>query len=251
MGRSDSSGGHSSGGFGDGHSTGGFSHGDNNSGNQNTGDNFSFDDSVSYGNYYAPLDKTYILTEIITTIIILLTALFTYIFTYKSSIIDPISDIKNSFINAQLTCILIVFIINIILNFFRKKDVFFIKAMTILTIVSIIISAIFIIKKIEMDIKYNSVAFETIYNKTISNVKNTKSKQSTPLLKNDKDIYIYECVKLYNIFKIKTYLILGLNILLTMLFLIQIFKKQKKKNIKVMIEKDDSILFDDVQNIKM
>ena len=69
-------------------------------------------------------------------------------------------------------------------------------------------------------------------------------------LKTEKQYYVDECLKLYNIFKIKTCAILGLHLILNILVIYQIKHILKIKRKKEIINKDDIILFDEEQNIK-
>lgn len=70
-------------------------------------------------------------------------------------------------------------------------------------------------------------------------------------LKTEKEYYIDECMKLYNIFKIKSYGTLGLHGILIGLLLYQMLKVQKIKNKKDKLDKDDLVLFDEEQNVKI
>ena len=57
-------------------------------------------------------------------------------------------------------------------------------------------------------------------------------------------------MKLYNIFKIKSYGISGLHLLLNILLIYQVLKVEKIQNKKENLNKDDVILFDEEQNVK-
>ena len=69
-------------------------------------------------------------------------------------------------------------------------------------------------------------------------------------VKTEKEYYIDECMKLYNIFKIKSYGTLGLHMLLNILLIYQIIRVQDIQNKRKKIDKDDLILFDEEQNVK-
>lgn len=57
-------------------------------------------------------------------------------------------------------------------------------------------------------------------------------------------------MKLYNIFEIKTYGILGIHLLLNILFIYQISKVLKLRDKKDKINKDDLVLLDEEQHVK-
>ena len=58
-------------------------------------------------------------------------------------------------------------------------------------------------------------------------------------------------MKLYNIFKVKSYGTLGIHLLLNILLVYQILKIKKIQNKKKRLNKDDLILYDEEQNIKI
>ena len=58
-------------------------------------------------------------------------------------------------------------------------------------------------------------------------------------------------MELYNVFKIKSYGTLILHLLLNMLLVYQIIRVQKGNSKKEKLNKDDIILFDEEENVKM
>ena len=58
-------------------------------------------------------------------------------------------------------------------------------------------------------------------------------------------------MELYNVFKIKSYGTLILHLLLNMLLVYQIIRVQKVNSKKEKLSKDDIILFDEEENVKM
>ena len=64
-------------------------------------------------------------------------------------------------------------------------------------------------------------------------------------VKTEKEHYIDEWVKLYKIFKVKTYGTLGLNLLLNILLVFQMLRIIEISNKKVRLSKDDAIFFDE------
>ena len=69
-------------------------------------------------------------------------------------------------------------------------------------------------------------------------------------IKSEKEYYINECVKLYSIFKTKSYGTLGINFLLCILLIYQIVKNQKIQIKKERLSRDEAVLFDIEENIK-
>ena len=69
-------------------------------------------------------------------------------------------------------------------------------------------------------------------------------------IKSEKEYYIDECVKAYNIFSIRMYGIIGLNVLLIILLIYQIPKVSRIQEKRDKLSKDDEILFDEEENVK-
>ena len=205
--------------------------------------------------YYIPLDNTYVIMQMIVTFIILIVGGITFLATYKSTIIDPIEDIKKLFINTHLIITVIFLAITFIINLSSKKESDLIKRLVLMATVSIITMLVFLGIKLNLDTTYTESVFEQFYTEqNINGGTNEKSKIDIGItgmsIKTEKEYYIDECVKLYNIFKIKSYGSLGLHLLLNILLIYQVLKVQKIQNKKEKLDKDDLILFDEEQNIK-
>ena len=205
--------------------------------------------------YYIPLDNTYVLMQMVVTFIILIVGAITFLTTYKSTIADPIENIKKIFINAHLIITIIFLAIIFIINLFSKKEVDLIKRLILMATISIITMLAFAGIKMYLDTTYTENIFEKFYTEQNSNQKNSeKSKIDIGFagvsIKSEKEYYIDECIKLYNIFKIKSYGILGLHLLINILLIYQILKVTKIQNKKEKLNKDDIILFDEEQNVK-
>ena len=111
------------------------------------------------------------------------------------------------------------------------------------------------ILKVSFDNKYTKETFEEICSSQFEeDIENKKTKVDIELtgvsLKTDKEYYVDECVKKYNIFKIKTYGTLILHLVLNLLLIYQIEKNRKIENKKSQIAKDDIVLFDEEENVK-
>lgn len=205
--------------------------------------------------YYIPLDNTYVIMQMIVTFIILIVGGITFLATYKSTIIDPIEDIKKLFVNTHIIVIVFFLAITFIINLSSKKESDLIKRLVLMATISIITMLVFLGIKLNLDTTYTESVFEQFYTEqNINRETNEKSKINIGItgmsIKTEKEYYIDECVKLYNIFKIKSYGSLGLHLLLNILLIYQILKVQKIQKKKEKLDKDDLILFDEEQNIK-
>lgn len=205
---------------------------------------------------YVPLDNIYVIMQMIATIIIAITAFISFLITYQSQVIDPIEGLKKSFINTYLIILGIILLSNFIIHFISKTEKILIKRLAIILLISIISLLVFFCIRINLDKKYTEEKFEQIYleinqAKQISEEKNKISLSLKDMgLKTEKEFYVLECKKSYNVFITRTYIILGLHLLLNFLLLYQISKLNKKFNKKERLNKDDLILFDEEQNIK-
>ena len=174
---------------------------------------------------------------------------------YKSTIIDPIENIKKLFINAHLIVIAIFLAITLVVNLFSKKESELISRLILTAITSIVIMMFFAGTKFYLDKTYTKTEFEKIYTEQNANkIDSKKTKVGIGLagvnIKTEKEYYVDECVKLYSIFKTKSYGTLGLHLLLNLLLIYQIFKVEKIQNKKERLDKDDIILKDEEQNVK-
>lgn len=206
--------------------------------------------------YYIPLDNTYVLMQMIVTFIILIVGVITFLVTYKSDIVDPIESTKKLFINAHLIVIAIFLIFTIIINLFSKKEADLIRRLVLLALISISTMILFWGVKLDLDLTYTKAKFEEIY--TEANTTETTDERSKidiglagVSIKTEQEYYIDECIKLYNIFKVKSYGTLGIHLLLNILLVYQILKIKKIQNKKKRLNKDDLILYDEEQNIKI
>lgn len=202
-----------------------------------------------------PLDNTYVIMQMIVTFIILIVGIITFLATYESSIVDPIENIKEMFINTHLIIIGILLAITIIINFFSKNKEALIKKLIIIFVISIMTMLVFFVIKLHLDTTYNKEKFEQFYaEQNTTESSNAKTKIDIGItgmsLKTEKQYYIDECMKLYNIFKTKTYGTLGLHVLLNILIIYQILRISKIQGKKEQMNKDDLILFDKEENIK-
>ena len=200
--------------------------------------------------YYIKEDSTYAVISVILTLIMLITASVAYIATYKSTIIDPIEGVKKLFLNAQLIITILLFGAIVITKIYSKSEETLIKRLMIIFGISMLTMLIFYVIKINLDITYTKEKFEQIYNEQNVN-ENTENEPQINVginglsIKSEKEHYIDECMKLYKIFKIKTYGTLGLNFLLNILLVFQMFRIIEINNKKIRLSKNDAILFNE------
>lgn len=206
--------------------------------------------------YYIPLDNTYVIFQMIATFIILIVVGITFLVTYKSAIIDPIENMKNSIMWTHTIITLSLLVITLLANYFSKDKRALIKRLLIILAIAVIALIVFFVIKIELNSIYTNNKFEQIYEeeyKTLSSDKRTRVDIGLTgmKIKTEKEYFVDECIKLYNIFNIKTYGIIVLNILLTLLLIYQISKVATIQDKKDRLNKDDAILFDEEKNVKI
>lgn len=233
---------------------GNTSGGSRNSGLQSSGERMRGYFRSHRVHYYIPLDNSYFVIQMVLTFLIIIIGAITYIVTYKSSIIDPIEGIKNTFLNSYLITIAVLLIITFVLHYVCEDEDVLIPWLTIVFIISLIVMAGFFKYKLDMDKTYTSAAeFGRIYMQ--ENSGNGKTMLTIGLsgasLKTQKEYYISECVALYRNFTIKVYSVLVMHALLNILLIYQITRVIKRDSKIDRLEKDDLIVYDDEQNIKM
>lgn len=204
---------------------------------------------------YIPLDNTYVIFQMIVTIIIFVTAGITFLSTYKPSIIDPIESTKKILINTYIVITLVLLVLTILANYFSKDKNALIKRLIVILLLSVITILVFLGIKANMNSTYTKNKFEQIYNQEYSE-QNSDSESKIVVsigeikIKSEKEYYIDECVKAYNIFSIRMYGIIGLNVLLIILLIYQIPKVSRIQEKRDKLSKDDEILFDEEENVK-
>lgn len=205
--------------------------------------------------YYVPLDNTYVIMQIILTFIILIVGVLTYLFTYKSSIIDPLESTKSIFMNTYLIVLAILLAVVALVNFFSKSKESLIKKLIIVLVISLITMVIFLGVKLNYDSTYDENKFEQLYLEQGMEESSDNSRFDIGIggltVKTEKEYYIDECMEMYSIFKIKTYAMLGLHLVLNVLLIYQIFKVANIQSKRDRLSKDDLILFDKEQNVRL
>lgn len=205
--------------------------------------------------YYLPFNNTYFVCQLIASLIIYTIVGITFLITYKPSIIDPLEDTKRIIMNTYIIINLSILVILPLANYFSKDKKALIKRLIALLLIAIITVLVFFGIKTHMDYTYTENKFEEIYiQENGKNNSNTKSKLDIGItgikIKTGKKYYIDECVKAYNIFILRMYGILTVNILLIILLIYQISKVSKIQEKRDRLSKDDAILFDEEENVK-
>ncbi len=205
--------------------------------------------------YYIPLDNTYVIFQMIAAIIIFIIAGITFLTTYKPSVIDPLEETKRIIVNTYIIIDLALVSIILLANYFSKNKNTLIKRLIVILLVAIVTILIFFGIKANLNSTYTESKFEQIY--TQENGEKTtdiKSKFDIGLtgvkMKTEKEYYIDECVKAYNVFSIRMYVLVGVNVLLIILLIYQISKVSKIQEKRDRLSKDDAILFDEEENVK-
>lgn len=206
--------------------------------------------------YYLPLDNIYVILEMIAAIIIFTIVGITFLATYKPSVVDPLENTKKIIINLYIIIALFLIVITILANYFSKDKNALLKRLFVILAISIMTIFAFLGVKLNLDSTYTKDKFEQIYVQENGNERNSDAKTKFGIglsgiqIKTDKEYYIDECVKAYNIFAIRMYVIVALNVLIIVLLIYQVSKVSKIQDKRNQLNKDDVILFDEEENIK-
>lgn len=216
-----------------------------------------------YSNYWngrffiIKYDKTCVAIEVIAVLLILLIVAITYIFTYKTWFEDPISTIKNNYLTAQLVSIIAsLVLIGLATGLTKSSKENLIRNLKIIAIICSIVIIIFLVIKINMDKKYNQNTFGEFY-ESYEKIKNN-SKDSNKVkvglteikILDSKGAYIEESTKAYTVFTIKTVLYMIIHVAIVVLTIYLSYRLATIEVKKQKLAKDDSVLYDDEQNVK-
>jgi hypothetical protein len=205
-----------------------------------------------------PLDNTYVIMQMIVFFIMLIAFFLFFIFARKSAVTDTIEDVKNLFINLYLVVMALIFVLTAFA--YRNKEKGNRRIMLIAVLVlSLITMFSFFFVRLNLDSQYNSQYFDSVYmsehpeentkDKSNLNKKRIDLTLAGPQLKTDAEFYTSECMEMYNIFKVKTYLISGVHLLINILLAMQIIKLMNIDKKREQLEKDDAIVYDPEQNV--
>jgi len=194
--------------------------------------------------------------QMLITFLVLIIGVITYFVAYKSTIIDPIENIKKLFINTSLILTVIFLALTLIANKYSKKETDLIKRLSLITLIATITMLTFLAVKWNLDTTYTDTKFSHFYEaQKTTNEPEQKNKIDIGIrgisLKTEKEYYISECRQLYDIFTVKSYGALGIQLLLILLLTYQIIKLIKMQSQKQKLEQNDLVVYDDEENVKM
>ena len=185
--------------------------------------------------------KIIIEITIITIIFIIALVLYWVIITTKFE--DPIATTKNNFITAQLQLIGISVITTTIVIILTKNKRKQIRNLTIVVLISIIMIIMQVGAKIYIDNKYDQKAFEQLYE--IHKENNDKYYKDISIsfsgvnIIGAKESYVKKSISSYNIFKIKTIMLISIHLLIVIFMLYKINKLELSEKNKTNIVKND------------
>ena len=207
--------------------------------------------------YYIPLDNTYVLMQMFTTFVIAVFAILFFLFNYKTEINDSIMMQKKVYQYSYLIILVGLFLLNIVFNLTSKEEKKLFKRITYLLVTSICIMMVFFTVRLIFDSKYDKEYFTKEYSVRYGNTAENNKKDKLAMTSlgaeftSNKEKYLSECNKLYTIFKVKSYGLLAFNFILSLLLMYEIIKIQKMIIRKDSLEKDDVVVYDEEENVKM
>ena len=187
----------------------------------------------------------------ISVIILVIITGIVYIIRYSSNIVDPMEDIKSAFFNAQIITIFLFISTVLIANLVVKDKKIYHKILLIASIIFMITILVFFMIELKLNTVYTKEKFEQIYlEQNVDKKEKTVTKSKKIALESEKEQYINECEKLYNIFKIKMNTVLIFDSFLNLLIIYKVYKNSRTQTQKNRLSKDDLILFNKEQNVK-
>lgn len=196
--------------------------------------------------------------EIIITLLVLAIAFAAYLYSYNPNFNDQIADLKNNFLTFQLICIVASIALLILFTFISKSKESLIRNLKFVAILSIIAIIFQIGIKISLDSNYNKETFANMYDQYESQGTEKDNKQQVVVgifsgvqVSSVKDTYIQNCLTAYTTFKIKTILYIGLYILIAFFIFYLIHRIKTIEDKKDRLEKDDNVVYDNEENVKI
>lgn len=202
------------------------------------------------------VDKSFVIISMTCAFIIFIIAFFALVFGFQLPFEDPIATVKENFLTAQFTAVALTIAIPILAVIFVKSSkehlIMILRIISVLSFVSILV---FLGIKANLDNKYNESKFESFYNQYKDEDEKEDSKKvvvglSGIKLTTSKQNYIDKSKEAYTNFTIKTVLYMVLQLILIAIIFYFSIRLTNIENKKEKLEKDDKVLFDDVQNVK-
>lgn len=208
-----------------------------------------------YGRRY---DEKFVAMSMGVTIFLVTICIAIFILAYKPSFIDPIEKIKTTYLNCKIFFAMMLAIIVGIASYFSKTKQTLIKNLSVLVLITTIVSITFSGIKLSLDSTYNEEKFGELYetSEVKQNEEPTKKKVISVNIdglkvKEAKQNYIDENILAYKFFSYKSTAITVLYaiiIIFNLAMIIRLIKRQEKND---RLNKDDIILFDEEENIKI
>ena len=207
---------------------------------------------------YYRYDRNLIAIEIIATAFILLLLVTVVIMSYKPSFIDPIETIKGEYIRNKLVFLLITTLLTAFVFFLSKSKKTLIRNLTTALLLSIIVITIFIGIKFSLDTTYNEDKFSEFYetsevkqNEKSDKIQNISIGLDGIKITNLRQYYINENMKAYKYFSYKSIAITVLYVIIIVFNGMMIMRLLKVEEKNDRLSKDDAILFDEEENVKI
>ncbi len=194
---------------------------------------------------------------LIMEVVMLVVALFLYFYNYESVYIkDPIERVKTSFLDIQFGGTIFYIVLLMIVNSLKDMPEKALKCFIGLLALVIIFCSAIGIAKFNMDTKYTEEKFTEMYSEYYFKDKIETSVLGLPLNGSGKqvanlDVFKRECENLYKSFTLKVMVgfVVQFVLLLLNLYLIVSVAKSKEKYDKA--QKENDVLFDEEQNVKV
>ena len=196
--------------------------------------------------YIEKLAKT-MLTLIICALIIFIFV----VFIYKPNIIDFLEEIKTTYIYGMLIILGLIIVSVIIMHIFIKDKEILSKMLKLVLFFSILFLIIFFYIEVILDTNYNNEeVFGEFYNTKVENktdeeqvdIWNTFLKGELKT-KTEKEVFIQKNLSQFIYFKIKVYLVFILYVITILVNTYIISKIDKNIKARIILEKDDEIVF--------
>lgn len=201
-------------------------------------------------------DKVLYTIDICITIAIIIMFLLIYVFAYKMSIPDFIESTKSMYINSLLVSALVSLGLVGGVSFLIKEKNNLIKFLSAILIISSVVFIIFVGIRLSMDNKYTESQFSKIYDEEYKETYDNPNKIHINVgldgagIQDVKETFVGENVKAYDRFKMQTLIELMIYLLIIALNLFIIMRIIMNKSKMDKVTKADSVLFDNVQNVK-
>ena len=201
-------------------------------------------------------DRKFVAIELIAILIIILTAVAVYLFAYQTSFEDPLATVKSNLLTAQLIMLGVTIVATALVTFLTKssKENLIINLKIVATL-SILVVLILFGVKIHIDSQYNNESiFEEFYEQRkedIGDLNKLNISSSGMKILDAKEAYIQESKSAYTNFTVKTYFYIVINILLIILIFYLAHRLSVIEQKKDEVTKNDEVLFDEEENVKM